>query len=310
MSPNHWISLFQGEDQAYGKLRMALSISMKTIKAVAQVITGDKGLSPYHSGPQLVELFNGYGNDDAYGQGFPSRWAYAENCIKQFNSTPKISKIIEDAVDPRNYLDSDHDAEEAVSYLNEYLQYDSLKLYKLGLRYVLGSASGLSVEIEAKTESQDPLSNEFIQEQIAKCREKNLNSDYDGAITNARALIEAVLIELESRISGGRTVYDGDLVKLYKRVGKLLNLEPGAKDLETSLKQILSGLNNVVNGIAGLRNKMGDAHVRTYKPKAHHARLAVNAANTLVDFLFETYDYQKNNVLNKNAKVDTEVTDP
>lgn len=38
---------------------------------------------------------------------------------------------------------------------------------------------------------------------------------------------------------------------------------------------------------------MGDAHVRNYKPARHHAKLAVNAAETLRDFVYDTFEYQK-----------------
>jgi hypothetical protein len=82
--------------------------------------------------------------------------------------------------------------------------------------------------------------------------------------------------------------YDGDLPKLYKRVSKSLALDPSRPDLEQPLKQVLSGLVNIVNGIAGISNKMGDRHVRTYKPNKRHALLVVNATKTLANFLFET----------------------
>jgi hypothetical protein len=41
-----------------------------------------------------------------------------------------------------------------------------------------------------------------------------------------------------------------------------------------------------------MRNKMSDAHAVTYRPSRHHAKLAVYAATTLADFLFETKNYQ------------------
>jgi hypothetical protein len=62
---------------------------------------------------------------------------------------------------------------------------------------------------------------------------------------------------------------------------------------DTSLRQLLRGLVNIISGLAPLRNKMGDAHVRTYKPARHHARLAVNAARTLLDFVYDSFEYQK-----------------
>jgi hypothetical protein len=41
-----------------------------------------------------------------------------------------------------------------------------------------------------------------------------------------------------------------------------------------------------------MRNRMSDSHAANYKPGRHHAKLAVNAAKTLADFLFETMAYQ------------------
>jgi len=55
---------------------------------------GDKAISPYRSGPKLVGFFNDFGTDHTYGQGFPSRWSFAETCIRQFNDTPTLKKII------------------------------------------------------------------------------------------------------------------------------------------------------------------------------------------------------------------------
>jgi hypothetical protein len=122
---------------------------------------------------------------------------------------------------------------------------------------------------------------------------KVVDGDYDGAITNARSLVEAVLYEIEGRLDASRPPYDGALQKLYKRAQKLLNLDPDKGNFTESLKTILRGLSNIVAGMAPMRNKMSDAHVRTYKPERHHAKLAVNSAKTLTDFLIDTLEYQE-----------------
>ena len=76
--------------------------------------------------------------------------------------------------------------------------------------------------------------------------------------------------------------------------------------MDDILGQILTGLTSVVAGLAATRNRMSDAHARTYRPDRHHARLAVNAANTLVDFLLESYTLRQR----KDAKdLVTKVTD-
>jgi hypothetical protein len=63
--------------------------------------------------------------------------------------------------------------------------------------------------------------------------------DYDGAITNARSLVEAVLTFIESKVDAHAPKYDGDLPKLYKRVQAHLNLSPENPKIAEGLKQVL-----------------------------------------------------------------------
>ena len=58
-----------------------MKISERTIKRLGEIITGDKALSPYRSGPKLVSFFNDFGTNHTYGDGFPSRWKFAEDCL-------------------------------------------------------------------------------------------------------------------------------------------------------------------------------------------------------------------------------------
>jgi abortive infection Abi-like protein len=276
-------------------------ISQRAISALQRVITGDliepktRPVAPYQSGPKLVAFFNEFGSNDVYpaGGGFPSRWQYVEGKLQDLNGTMPLVRVIEAAVFPARFLDTDFDAAKAVEYLNRYLGYDGYELTLAGKCYRLQRSGERLVEIDSKLEPRDRASHEFIDEQLAKCDRKLQEADYDGAITNARSLIEAVLFELEGRLDPARSAYDGDLMKLYRRVQKAMNLDPSRSDVSDSLRQILSGLVNVIAGLAPLRNKMGDAHVRTHKPERHHAKLAVNAAKTLTDFVIESFEYQK-----------------
>lgn len=104
--------------------------------------------------------------------------------------------------------------------------------------------------------------------------------------------MEAVCTKIEADLDPNALGNDGDLIKIFNRVRKLLNLDPSRQDINESLKQVLSGLSNVINGLAAIRNKMSDAHGVAYKPSRHHAKLAVNAAKTLADFLFDTMAHQ------------------
>jgi hypothetical protein len=267
-----------------------MEINETTISFLARIITGDNKISFYRTGPQLVRFFNQIGFDDEYGQSFPSRWWYAEENIRKLNRTDELIKVFDSLLDPRNYMDNEKMLEEVVINLNKYLKFDGYEIVKVDNFFKIKDLKSGIVEISKGIEK---LSHEFIKEQIEKCDKKILSEDFDGAITNARSLVEAVLSELEKQLDINPPEYDGDLIKLYRRVQKSLNLEPSRQDISNSLRQVLGGLNSIVVGLAGLRNKMSDSHCRTYKPEKHHAILVVNSAKTLISFLLDTFEYNK-----------------
>jgi len=280
-----------------------MKISERSIKRLGEIITGDKPVSPYRSGPQLVSFFNEFGTNHTYGQGFPSRWMFAESCIRDFNDTPTLKKIIVSALDPRDFIGTmvfdaktqerkPTNLQEALTYLNEFLAFDGYEIVPHGKGYDVVDKTRGEIVVDVKLEPSH-LSHAFIVEQIEKCRTKMSQRDYDGAITNARSLVEAVLAAIEKEFDSNTPDYDGDLPKLYKRVQKHLNLSPENPKISNSLKQTLTGFISIIGGLSGLSNKMGDRHVREYKPAAHHAALIVNAAMTFSNFIFDTYAYQK-----------------
>ncbi len=277
-----------------------MKVSERTIKAIQRVITGDARLTggpiaPYQSGPDLVAFFNEIGFDDTYswGGGFPSRWAYCEDNLQAINGTDALALAIKAALDPRRFLECEFEADSAAEYINGYLKFDGYEVRSSGNCFSVFELGGAAVEMEARLSAVAPATREFMEEQVDKCEKKLESKDYDGAITNARSLVESVLVDLESRLDNDASKYDGNLPRLYGRVRKLLNLDPAGKDADDVLRPILTGLVSVVSGLAATRNKMSDAHVRTYRPHRHHARLAVNAAKTLVDFLLDSYEYQR-----------------
>jgi hypothetical protein len=56
---------------------------------------------------------------------------------------------------------------------------------------------------------------------------------------------------------------------------------------------ILDGLQKQSGGLFELANKANDRHARRDNPAKHHAKLVVNAAFTLCEFLLESYEYQQ-----------------
>lgn len=266
-----------------------MQIGNKSIQALGKIVTGDEKISPYRSGPQLVSLFNDFGSDDRYGQGFPSRWQYAEDKLRVMNGTKTLRALIQRVFDPREFIGYEKPMDDAIRYLNLRIKYDGYEIVRDGDFIKIRDLKGAIVEVENPFEGSEKDVHVFIDEQIAKSEEKLQANDFDGAITNARALVEAVLIDIERYYNREAEEYDGDLPKLYRKVQKHLNLEPARPDIDSTLKQVLGGLSSIVSGLAGLRNMMSDAHVRSYKPQKHHALFVVNAARTIVNFLFDVH---------------------
>lgn len=272
-----------------------MKLSPKSLTTVAKVIAGDEVSPLYRSGPMLVELFNEFGSHDEYSWsgGFPTRWVYAKDKLSEANDSIRLREIICAALHPKEFVDHGGNSD-VIDYLNKHLAFDGFELVSDNRAIWVRDLDGTVVDFEPPPEAKAGANAQFIDEQIIKCERKIGDGDFDGAITNARSMLEAVLVQLEQDLSSTTIPkYDGDLPRLYKRVQKLLNLAPGRPDIDGSLKQVLSGLFNIVQGLSSLRNKMSDSHAASYRPDKHHARLAVNAAKMLSDFLFATRAYQE-----------------
>lgn len=268
-----------------------MKIDPIALKVFAKLLIGDEQLMPYLSRRELSDFFAQIGHGEAHGQGASSRTIYAFETLQEFNGTPKLRAAFERAFDRRRFYGHAHPPHVAVERLNQYLHFDGYKLVQVRDHFKVRELEPNAVAFDTSG-LHHHVNRDYIGEQIAKSEKKIAEGDYDGAITNARTLLEAVLLELEKLLSGKDVKNDDDLPVLYKRVQKLLNLDPSRKDISDTIKQVLTGLTSILHGLSSMRNKMGDAHA-AYKPAKHHAKLAVNAAKTLADFLFETYAYQR-----------------
>jgi hypothetical protein len=114
-------------------------------------------------------------------------------------------------------------------------------------------------------------------------------TDPEGAITAARSMLETTCKHiLEERKKPYPDSDDG-------RVATELQLSPASQH-ELIYRQIFSGCISVVNGLAALRNKLGDAHGKSpnqVKAAARDADLAVNLAGALATFLITKHEETK-----------------
>ncbi|UYZ01227.1 abortive infection family protein [Peribacillus frigoritolerans] len=182
------------------------------------------------------------------------------------------------------------DFDEGFKFLSEngYLKFKDKENIRLGPYFLEDSEL---VVIELPSIEKNNLNYNFISQQVDKCNEKIRKGDYSGSITNARTLVETVLVEIRFKLDGTETSqYDGKFVPLYKSVATLLSLDYSNQNSPYPIKQILKGLVEIISGLGKVRNKMGDSHPLTYNPSKSQAKLAVNSANTLCNYLLATYE--------------------
>ncbi|MCB1884894.1 MAG: abortive infection family protein [Geminicoccaceae bacterium] len=272
-----------------------MKVDKPTVRALRRVLNGDGSLSPYMTGPALLDFFRpfGLGGDYPWSGGTPSRWAITEERLEKLNGSDGLAACIEAVVDRRRFLGTEHDVEGAVAFLNQFLVHDGYRIVPQGRRFVVRPHREVEVALRLPEDAAPDQVADFIRQQIEKCDAKLVGGDFDGAITNARSLVEAVLRNLEDQTAGAPQDYDGNLPRLFKRVQKAMRLDPADYDELPAVQQLLRGLVTIVDALAGISNELADRHAGRHRPQPHHARLAVNAANTFCSFMLDSYRRQK-----------------
>ena len=106
---------------------------------------------------------------------------------------------------------------------------------------------------------------------------------------------------LLQQLAPGFNENEGDVRQLYNLLKGPMNLDPKLDTIDRVLKPILDGFQKQVGGLYELANKASDRHARRYNPARHHAKLAVNCAVTLCEFLLESHEHQRELANKKKA---------
>jgi len=242
----------------------------RIIKLASGMFGGVTGMS----GPELHDFFSDYTDDLGdypWQGGAPSRWQIVENAL------------------------ADLDAQRQQRALRELCRFDGPMKYgppsDAEREKLVGMLNGLAAPgADVARSSLDALSDwEAVQQSWTDALSR-VATDPEGAIRAARTTLESVCKHIcDER---GQPYENGwDLSRLYKAAAKSLNLAPDQHS-EQIIKQILSGVATTVEGLAGIRNALSDAHGKgkaAARPKSRHAKLAVNASFAVAGFLIDTH---------------------
>jgi hypothetical protein len=271
--------------------------SSQTVTALTEVITGGSAntvrpvIGIYRSGTDLVNFFRHLGHTITIGSRVPSVRQLLDELHAQPDGEATLTRVIEQAADPRDFLDHPDRHTAVVEYLNRRLALDGFELRTVGGRakLVRVNADAVAVsDLRARIEAHDLDSVRLDFERALA------EGDPEDAITAACSMVESVckcLLDL----MGKPYPADKSISPLAKEVSRHLNLSP-ERDVTADIKQILGGLASVAGGIGALRTHAGDAHGRGQgapRVDARVARLAVHAASTLALFLIETWQLER-----------------
>lgn len=143
---------------------------------------------------------------------------------------------------------------------------------------------GTSVKVAAPTIKT--IDRDYIVKLSERAMQDVIEKNYDSAITKSRTLLEEVfcyVIEKKAETPSD----SGDISKLYNQVKQLYNMHQD-KDMDKRINGLLSGLEKILSAIAEMRNKDSDSHgvgAKRINIAEHHARLFVNSAMTMADFI-------------------------
>lgn len=170
--------------------------------------------------------------------------------------------------------------------MDKFGEEDYLPLYESCKRIL----SGVTLETPAIME----VNRNYIKELSSRAMRDVDNGEYDSAITKSRTLVEEVFCYVIEQ-KGQSPSEKGDIKKLYKQVKDLYRMHANA-DVDKRINELLSGIEKIIDSISEMRNKHGDAHgvgQRRINIAAHHARLYINAAMTIADFILSVWENQK-----------------
>ncbi|WP_138923830.1 abortive infection family protein [Sulfitobacter sp. BSw21498] len=273
-----------------------MKIGSKAIEFLVGIISGDSQVSEYRSGPQLVNFFNGHGEMDLYGAGFPSRHIFVREKLLAMNGQHRLKDVIEEAF---NALDEDENHAENIAFqFSKILAQDG---YKLNKDYRPGFYDGndhvpgpifFQVVPNKLVFGNSPtkllLTHPILEERVTKARARIESNDFDGAITICYTVIEGFLkLSLEKQGVEFKDT-EGDIKKLYKALAIASNMDQSSTT-EDSLRPLLNGLSTLVTGFYEIANKSGDRHVARHKPVRRHAVLVVNLTFAFCDFLIDSF---------------------
>jgi hypothetical protein len=149
-------------------------LQKKTLEKLRILINEE---TEYRTGPQLVAFFNDLGFNDAYGQGFPSRWFYTDEKLLKINGAPELDKCIKKVFAPVNFIGRFSQLDSFLKEFNQYIAFDGWKVIRKDKEITFEKAGKIDFQDQPKEIQED----DFLKREFSDISIERLG--LDGVVT-------------------------------------------------------------------------------------------------------------------------------
>lgn len=297
-------------DSNYNLLKNKEIIAILDGDMQIEEIDGIRVAMPYLSGPLLCELSQKFGCYQEYYWGNSSkpnlsRWQYMDNILEYVIKENKVSQLLSYMMNKERFsdnlrkLNNVSDIEKMYKYIIQKVidQINSI-LYFGGHELVVINNQYIVKNIDEKINIDVPNINIVDRDYIKNLSERAMKDidegNLDSAITKSRTILEETFC-YSIELKGEEPSDNGDIGKLYKQVKDLYDMHAN-KDMDKRINKLLSGLENIVQSIAEMRNNGSDSHglgIKRINISDYHARLAVNSSTIMAEFILSVSQNSK-----------------
>jgi hypothetical protein len=179
--------------------------------------------------------------------------------------------------------------ESVISQINGILYFGGNELVRVGKQFVI---KRINAPLKVVAPAIKTIDRDYIVKLSDRAMKDVTDGNYDSAITKSRTLLEEVFCYVVEK-KGETPSESGDISKLYNQVKQLYHMHQD-KNMDKRINGLLSGLEKILSAIAEMRNKDSDSHgvgAKRINIAEHHARLFVNSAMTMADFILAVSEH-------------------
>lgn len=231
--------------------------------------------------------------------------------IEQCYKLNKENKLLKYFLDVTRYIPNKR--EETSIYTNEELKKETLKeveAYFNHINNILNFSDKKLIYLNKKYKIIDLIEDSQVTHDIDKhinfdyvrnfpfrLKDNLEDENYDTVITQSRTLLEEVHIHILEYSNKDYNSAKGNLQKLNSMVKTELKMKNN-RDYDKRINELLSGLNKINDAIGKMRNENSDSHgvgSKRININRREAKLVMNSAITICDYILEIFEDNKNN---------------